>query len=129
MAVHNLVPGLAVTICGGGQTLLEYENSGVEVEPGNQAAYKASRTVSKYVQPVTGHEFSIKMSLGASFNFDCPTLAFKVYVDGIESSLALPSNLDLTNFTAGMVPSGASCRMSLTRGSALSGSSCLQKSI
>jgi hypothetical protein len=84
MAVLDITPGIEVTICSGGQALPEYENNDTKAEQVNSSAYKTYRTVSRYVESVTGQEFSVNMSLSPRFNFDCPTIAFRVHVDGVE---------------------------------------------
>jgi len=57
MAVLAGLPGLEAVICVDGEPLQEYEDDGEETfEPGPVGEYKASRTVSNYIQSASGKE-------------------------------------------------------------------------
>jgi hypothetical protein len=88
MAVLEGLEGIEVTVCVDGQALNEYNDDELEVQPGAISAHQASKTVSKYVEAVTGKEFSIKTTVKSPYKMDCPCLSFLVKVDG--SSVAQP---------------------------------------
>jgi len=78
--------GMEVTIHFGGQALQEYgDDQDVEAAPGEIGAYQASRTVSKYIESVTGQKYSVELSLQKPFKFDCPSLAYRISIDGVET--------------------------------------------
>jgi len=86
MAVLEGLKGIEVTVHVDGQALHEYEDDEAERQPGAIGEYQASKTVTKYVEAVTGKEFAISIKVRAPYEMDCPTLAFWIMVDGSEVS-------------------------------------------
>lgn len=79
MAILNELPGIEVAICVDDQPLQEHEDEDDhEAAPGPVGAYQASKTVFKYIEAVTDKEFSIKFAVKAGYQFDCPTLGFRI---------------------------------------------------
>jgi hypothetical protein len=83
MVHHGDFPGLEVTVQIAGSPAVEYEDDEeIEVAPGPVGVYQAARTVSKYVEAVTGAEFSIKVSFSRTFKWDSPVIEVSLTVDG-----------------------------------------------
>ncbi|KUJ24191.1 uncharacterized protein LY89DRAFT_679393 [Mollisia scopiformis] len=76
MAILDAVPGLEVSVCVENTALEEYRDD----EP--VGVYQAARTVSKYVEAISNKAFTVKISLGKGFDFDCDCLSAEVYIDG-----------------------------------------------
>jgi hypothetical protein len=84
MAIIDCVKGLEVCILVQGQPLPEYEDDEevVVAEDGSDAArYRASRTVTRYIESKEG-ENEIRIGLDQNFNFDYPTLSAFIKIDG-----------------------------------------------
>jgi hypothetical protein len=84
MAIFDLLPDIGVTVEVDKQPLKEYNDDDLEVVPGKFGQYQASRTVAKYVEAVSGKEYSINVKVGSGYQRDCPTLGFSVKIDGKE---------------------------------------------
>ncbi|KAE9368744.1 hypothetical protein N431DRAFT_494139 [Stipitochalara longipes BDJ] len=88
MAVLEGLEGIEVTVCVDNQALREYDDDEVEKQSGAIGEYQASKTVSKYIEAVTGKEFTISLAVRAPYKMDCPTLVFQINLDG--SKVARP---------------------------------------
>ncbi|KAF7960663.1 hypothetical protein EAE96_000337 [Botrytis aclada] len=86
MTVLEAVRGIEVTVCVDEQALQEYDDDEVEVVSADVEEYQASRTVAKYIESHTGHEFMIKIQTLDTYKPDSPILSFKIYVDGMNVS-------------------------------------------
>jgi hypothetical protein len=87
MAVLDALPGLNVSIHVDGEPLPEYEDETEEETPdGDITEYQASGTVCKYVEAMSDKEFCIKITLNSPYKMDCPTLMFRISIDGIHAS-------------------------------------------
>jgi hypothetical protein len=82
MAVLKGLEGIEVTVRVDNSALHEYNDDEVSNELVPIGEYQASKTVSKYIEAVTGKEFTIAMTVRAPYQMDCPTLSFHVMVDG-----------------------------------------------
>jgi hypothetical protein len=83
MAILDKAPGLDVCILVDGVPLQEYPDDEEEtVEESDAAKYRASRTVTNYVESASNKEYGIRIKLGTQFRFDYPTLQVYVKVDG-----------------------------------------------
>lgn len=84
MAILDSIPGLDVSVCVDGAPLQEYDDDEelVSEKPGAIGEYQKARTVLKYVEAVSNAEFTVHITLGTSFNMDCPTLSNPISVDG-----------------------------------------------
>lgn len=83
MVHHEDINGLEVTVQIDGSPAVEYENDeDIEVVPGPAGAHQAARTVSKYIEAVTGAKFSIRMSFSRTFKWDSPVIEVWLNVDG-----------------------------------------------
>jgi hypothetical protein len=83
MAVLESLPGVEVCVCVDGNALEEYkDDEEVKVTPGPVGEHQASKTVSKYIESITGKEFCIRATISPAFLFDCPRLSFKLRIDG-----------------------------------------------
>ena len=76
MVVPDFHPGFKFEVVVDGEPLREYDDNNEEIKAGEVDEYKASRTISKYIEAVTGQEFSIRLSLGKPYEMDCPILCF-----------------------------------------------------
>jgi tRNA U54 and U55 pseudouridine synthase Pus10 len=84
MAIIDLVPGIEVSICVDDHPLVEYnDDEEVGAQHGEAIQHQATRTVSKYVESATDKEFGIRYNVTSAFNMDCPTIMFKVFIDGV----------------------------------------------
>lgn len=87
MVTHRLAPGIEITVLVDGQPLKEYD---CENDHGRKSncftpevlAHQDERMVTKYVESVTGKNFSIKLKVNLAPELDCPTLGFSVFVNG-----------------------------------------------
>jgi hypothetical protein len=82
MAVLKGLEGIEVTVSVDNSALYEYNDDEVSKQPRVIDEYRASKTVSKYIEAFTGKEFPIVMIVRAPYQMDCPTLSFHVMVDG-----------------------------------------------
>ena len=82
MVVPDFHPGFKFEVVVDGEPLKEYDDKNEEVKAREVSEYKASRTVSKYIEAVTGKEFGIRLSVGKPYEMDCSSLSFKVLIDG-----------------------------------------------
>ncbi|PQE27998.1 hypothetical protein CJF32_00005765 [Rutstroemia sp. NJR-2017a WRK4] len=83
MVHHGDFPGLEVTVQIGESSAVEYEDDEeIEVAPGPAGVHQAARTVSKYIEAVTGAEFSIRVSFYRIFKWDSPVIEVWLTVDG-----------------------------------------------
>lgn len=73
MAISDLMPGLAVNIKVNGQILKEYNDSDLAAE---------DRTVTRYIEAVSGDIFEIGLQVEKGFRFFGDALSFDVHVDG-----------------------------------------------
>jgi hypothetical protein len=90
MAILDLVPGIEVSVCVDGHPLKEYnDDEEVEAQPREAFQHQATRTVSKYVESTTDKEFEIRYSVTRAFKMDCPTLSFRIFVDGARARSCL----------------------------------------
>ncbi|KAF4626758.1 hypothetical protein G7Y89_g11398 [Cudoniella acicularis] len=94
MAIHELIPGVEVAIIVDGVPLEEYVDDEVDRHSGQFGEQRAARTVSKYIEAVTGKEFSIRVKLDTAYKPDCPSLGFNYFVDGVLASRRLFRNMD-----------------------------------
>ncbi|PMD38441.1 hypothetical protein L207DRAFT_599223 [Hyaloscypha variabilis F] len=86
MAVLKGLEGIEVTVRVDNSALHEYNDDEVSNELVPIGEYQASKTVSKYIEAFTGKEFTIVMTVRALYQMDCPTLSFRVMVDGNHAS-------------------------------------------
>jgi hypothetical protein len=82
MAIFHLLPDIEVTVDVAKQPLKEYNDDDIEVVPGKIGEHQASRTVAKYIEAVSGKEYSINIKVGSGYQRDCPTLEFTTTIDG-----------------------------------------------
>lgn len=85
MAVLDKVRGLTACVMVDGKPLEEYEDDEDEeerAEDSNAAQYRASRTITKYVESASNKEYAIQINLGRMYHFDSPTLHVDVKIDG-----------------------------------------------
>ncbi|PQE20745.1 hypothetical protein CJF30_00002064 [Rutstroemia sp. NJR-2017a BBW] len=82
MAISHLLPDIEVTVDVDKQPLKEYNDDDIEVVPGKIGEHQASRTVAKYIEAVSGKEYSINMKVGSGYQRDFPTLGFTITIDG-----------------------------------------------
>lgn len=75
MAISDLLPGLDVSIKVNGQVLREYEGDDIEDE---------ERTVTRYVEAVSGDTFEIELKVQQGFDFIGDALGFDIHIDGSE---------------------------------------------
>lgn len=73
MAIIDSVPGVEVSICVDKVPLTEYPDD--EQEGGH--------TTSRYVEAVSGREFTIKLEVTEAAVFVSDRIAFDVYIDGV----------------------------------------------
>ncbi|KAF4626757.1 hypothetical protein G7Y89_g11399 [Cudoniella acicularis] len=85
MAIHDRLPGVKVEILVDKEPLQEYTDDEVHTPagPNDNGAQKAARTVSKYIEAVTGKEFQVRVTIDDTYKPDCPTLLANVFADGI----------------------------------------------
>jgi hypothetical protein len=94
MAKFQLLPGLAVVVMIRDKPALEHEDTDeiqVDHEDPDVAEFQAARTLSKYVEAITGENFSIMFEVTAPLghaDMVYTKLIFEVYVDGIEAGKA-----------------------------------------
>lgn len=81
MAILPLVPGIEVSIQVDGQNLTEYEDDEIDQVPAEANASNAQR-VSRYVESVTGKEFSVAMTVTHHYLSTSPSITSEVYIDG-----------------------------------------------
>ncbi len=83
MAIPERVPGLQACVLVDGNALPEYDHEEIEpTKPGPIGEHQAVRTVSKYIEAVSGKEFGIRISLNTPFKLNCPTLTVRIQIDG-----------------------------------------------
>ncbi|PQE06594.1 hypothetical protein CJF31_00009722 [Rutstroemia sp. NJR-2017a BVV2] len=82
MAILDLLPDIEITVDVDKQPLKEYNDDDLQVVPGEVGEYQASRTVSKYIEAVSGKDYCINMKVGSGYQRDCPTLSFELDIDG-----------------------------------------------
>ncbi|KAK0123072.1 hypothetical protein ONS96_010080 [Cadophora gregata f. sp. sojae] len=84
MAILDCLQGIEVTVWADGEALEEYgtENDIVTHADPAAAAHQQARTVTKYIESVTGTIFWVKVNVNAPFKSDCPNLSFQLFVDG-----------------------------------------------
>lgn len=75
MAVSDVLPGVEVTIVSGNAKLKEYEDDDIELEG-------QERTITRYVEAVSGQEFEIHWRVDESVEFLGDCMTFHIYVDG-----------------------------------------------
>lgn len=92
MAIFPLLRGVEVSICVNDVPLVEHED---DAQPAQAGDYRASRTMTKYLEVVAGTRFGILSSVGPQYNPDCPTLGFQIYVEGVRfpTQLCMKSEL------------------------------------
>lgn len=93
MAVLDKLPGLEFYFEVNGERLEEYDDEEeVEIKPGPVGEYQSSRTVTKYIEAVTGAAFGIKCHISSGFKMNSPNLCIRVCADGnyIEGKVAGP---------------------------------------
>lgn len=84
MVVLDRLAGVKCYVQVNGVTVQEYDDDeDVETQPGPVGEYQALRTVTKYIEAVTGAEFSIACHFSSQFKMDSPNLELRMYVDGI----------------------------------------------
>ncbi|KAL2032885.1 hypothetical protein VTO58DRAFT_106057 [Aureobasidium pullulans] len=76
MAILDSLPGVEITVVVDGEDLHEYQDADMEDE---------ENTVTKYVEAVTGANFTIKIMVPKKFGFEGTCLSFHVLVDGAEA--------------------------------------------
>ena len=84
MAVHEDLPGVEASICVDGQPIQKFGTDNDEVKHDNHAVrlHQETWTTTKYVESQTDKEFTIKLALKEPYIMDCPSLVFKVILDG-----------------------------------------------
>jgi hypothetical protein len=106
MVHHGDLPGLEVIVKIGGSPAVEYEDEEEsEVAPGPSGVHQAARTVSKYIEAVTGAEFSIQLSFSRIFKWDSPVIEVWLTVDGtwISGAIIYPQpNAEVTKEIEGI---------------------------
>lgn len=66
MAVFQGLPGVEVTVLINGVRVREYQDDDIDAKSDELSQYQASKTISKYIESLTGEEFSIEVSPFAS---------------------------------------------------------------
>ncbi|PQE27999.1 hypothetical protein CJF32_00005767 [Rutstroemia sp. NJR-2017a WRK4] len=82
MAISHLLPDIEVTVDVDKRPLKEYNDDDLEIVPGKIGEHQASRTVAKYIEAVSGKEYSIKVEVGSGYKRDCPTLGITITING-----------------------------------------------
>ncbi|KAH8597435.1 hypothetical protein B0O99DRAFT_684760 [Bisporella sp. PMI_857] len=87
MAIHESLPGVEVTICVDGEALKEYEAENEEAKHEIEAVrlHQAERTVTKFVESVTGKVFCVKIQVHPSCKESLYKLGFETLVDGVRA--------------------------------------------
>lgn len=89
MAKFPYLPGLAVTVLVNGTPATEHDDPDeiqVEHEDHEVVAYQIARTVSKYIESITGQHFSIKFEVGPPLGHEgmiYTKFVIEIEVDGI----------------------------------------------
>lgn len=82
MAINPALPELEITVNVDGQPLREYEDDDIDGSLHSEPLALRQKAVSKYVEAVTDQEFSIDLTLCASYEPTSPSLTARVYADG-----------------------------------------------
>ena len=83
MAIPDFLPGISVTVCVDDVPLVEYPDPNQNLNLIFAVdAYKAARTVTRYVEAVSNSEFTIDLAAQPPYVQDCANLGFRVCVDG-----------------------------------------------
>lgn len=84
MAIHGELPSIKVTVEVDGVPLTEHPDSN-DVFKHNDPLVRAHQsrcTVSNYVECTTGKYFAVRLSIGSTYKWDCPSISFDIFVDG-----------------------------------------------
>jgi hypothetical protein len=93
MAILDSLQGVEVTVWSEGSKLTEYPDDDDEVK----RSWK-HKTVSNYIESITGAEFFFRLRVGEPYEHDCDELGFSIILDGseenIDSILCSPDDLE-----------------------------------
>jgi len=95
MAILEDLPGIEATVRVNGEPLFEYDDD-EEYQPQDDDVprHKRAKVTSHYIESATGAEFTIKISVGQPYKMKCPSLGFKVFIDGVCTNRGLVRNLE-----------------------------------
>lgn len=83
MAILTSVPGIEATIQVNNQPLVEHEDDDPAETLGEDALLLGAKTTSKYIESITGQEFSVHCSVAKPYQRTSASVAVHIYVDGI----------------------------------------------